>query len=111
MRSDVTDAGENPSLGSWTSHIQFSGAKKVVPSRIYSMAIHPQTEHLLVGLSAVVESRLRRATRTVFSGSGRFLTTSTRQQRASWRMESEISRSWEARGNSVFQKSGIKRRM
>lgn len=107
MQSEVTEAGDNPSLGSWTSHIQFSGAKKVVPSRIYSMAIHPQTEHLLVGLLEGLDGRWRRATRTDFSGSGRFLTKSTWRRQASWRTGSETFRIWEARGNSVFPRSRL----
>ena len=43
-------------VGAWTSHVQFSGAKKVVPERIYSMCIHPRSDHLMVTSSALRDS-------------------------------------------------------
>lgn len=45
------DSGEvgNLPFEQWTAQPKFSGAKKVVPGRIYSMAVHPKTDNLLVG--------------------------------------------------------------
>ena len=60
----------SPSLGTWTSEIQFSGAKKVVPGRIYSMAIHPQTSKLLVRLNIEYEHRLLLVIKEVYQDSG-----------------------------------------
>ena len=53
MRSETKgDEGENstrhPAFSKWTSDVRYSGAKKVVPGRIYSMTIHPKTDNLLV---------------------------------------------------------------
>ena len=53
MRSDTKEeegesASRHPSFSKWTSDVQYSGAKKVVPGRIYSMVIHPKTDNLLV---------------------------------------------------------------
>lgn len=41
----------NHNVAEWTSHIEYSGAKKVVPGRIYSMSIHPRSDKLMVLLS------------------------------------------------------------
>lgn len=38
----------NHDVAEWTSHIEYSGAKKVVPGRIYSMSIHPRSDKLMV---------------------------------------------------------------
>ena len=53
MRSDVkeeegTSSSRHPAFPKWTSDVKYSGAKKVVPGRIYSMTIHPKTDNLLV---------------------------------------------------------------
>lgn len=49
--SGGNDGGEvgNLPFEQWTAQPKFSGAKKVVPGRIYSMAVHPKTDNLLVG--------------------------------------------------------------
>ena len=44
-------AVESLDVAEWTSSIQMSGAKKVVPERIYSMVLHPRSDKLMVIIS------------------------------------------------------------
>lgn len=55
----------NHNVAEWTSHIEYSGAKKVVPGRIYSMSIHPRSDKLMVLLSLLLLPRWLQETKMV----------------------------------------------
>ena len=79
MRSETkSEEGESssqhPAFPKWTSDVRYSGAKKVVPGRIYSMVVHPKTDNLLVKhLSRDVMDRLLQAIRMATWDFGLFL--------------------------------------
>ena len=94
-------------ISKWISKVSCSGCVKVVPERIYSMAIHPQTNPLLVRFSSRFPLYLRSlwGIKAEGSGFGACPLHSTDRHSQSWKEGKGTFLPWERRGSFKFQMS------